>query len=276
MTNHDDRTSFRKNLRLLCGYSRSVSDICRRVGISRPQFNKYLSGISSPSMRSLRRICDHFGVEEWELLLPYDQFYKLIALRPPNSTLQNRPQKSLFESEIWKRSDSKGHMKPFLGYYYSYAVLKGPDSFILRSLVHLFEVDGAVFSITIEREQTDPSTKKLLSKYDGIAYCAGNRIFISERERYQGETIWHTVLYATGVKREKYYSGLSLGSTTTSLQNIVSYRVIFQHLDTDINLRHVLNNCGHYALDSPEIPLYVRQRIENRIEGGDNAFVVAG
>ena len=276
MANEDPQNSFQQNLRLLCGYSRSVSDVCRRAGISRPQFNKYLSGKSSPSLRSLRRICDHFGVEEWELLLPYDQFYKLIALRPPSSALQNRLPKTLFESEIWKRSDSKGNLKPFLGYYYSYVVLKGPDNVILRSLIHLYEVDGAVFTSNIEREQTDPSTKKLFSKYDGIAYRAGNRIFISERERYQGETIWHTVLYAIGVKREQFYSGLSLGSTTTSLQNIVSYRVIFQHLDADINLRQVLKDCGHFDLDSPKIPLYVRQRIENRIEKGDNAFVVAG
>lgn len=276
MNNGEDQTSFRQNLRLLCGYSRSVSDVCRRAGISRPQFNKYLSGKSSPSIRSLRRICDHFGVEEWELLLPYDQFYKLIAFRPPNSALQNRPQKSLFESEIWKKSDSKGKMKAFLGFYHSFVVLKGPNSVILRSLMHLYEVDGAVFTTNIEREQTDPSTKKFFSKYDGVAYRAGNRMFISERERYQGETIWHTVLYATGVKREQYYLGLSLGSTTTSLQDIVSYRVIFQHLGTDVNLRQVLKDCGHFELDSPEIPLYVRQRIENRIEKGDNAFVVAG
>jgi transcriptional regulator with XRE-family HTH domain len=275
MTNENNQNSFQQNLRLLCGYSRSVSDICRRASISRPQFNKYLSGKSLPSIRSLRRICDHFGVEEWEIFLPYEQFYKLIAFRPPNSVLQNRSQKSLFESEIRKRSDSSGKLKSLLGYYYSYVVLKGPNSVILRSLVRLFEVDGTVFSITIEREQTDSSTKKLLSKYDGVVYSSGNRIFISERERYQGGTIWHTILYSTGVKREQYFSGLSLGSTATSLQNIVSYRVIFQYLETDVNLRQVLTKCGSYSLDSLEIPLYVRQRIENKIEEGDNAFIVA-
>lgn len=276
MANDDDQTSFQQNLRLLCGYSRSVSDICRRAGISRPQFNKYLSGKSSPSMRSLRRICDHFGVEEWELLLPYDQFYKLIAFRPPNSALKNRPQKSLFESEIWKRSDSKGILKSFLGYYYSYFVMKGPDNTILRSLVHLYEVDGVVFTRTVEREQTQSGERKPLIKYDGVAYSAGDRIFISERERHHGETIWHTALYASGVKRDQYYSGLALGNTTTSVQNIVSYRIIFQYLSTVVNLRQVFSECGYYPLDSPEIPLYVRQRIENRIDKGDNAFVVAG
>jgi transcriptional regulator with XRE-family HTH domain len=268
--------SLQQNLRLLCGYSHSVSDICRKAGISRPQFNKYLSGKSSPSIRSLRRICDHFGVEEWEMLLPHDQFFKLIAFRPPNSVLKRRPQKTLFESEIWKKSDAQGTLKSFLGYYYSYVVLKGPSSVILRSLVHLFEVDGVVFTRMIEYDKAEPGTRRRLNKYDGVAYSAGNRIFISERERYQGTTIWHTILYANAMKREQYYSGLSLGSTTDSLQNIVSYRVIFQYLNNEVNLRQVLANCGHYALDSPEIPMYVRHRIENRIEMGDNAFVVAG
>ncbi|MBL6432023.1 MAG: hypothetical protein HPM95_16340 [Alphaproteobacteria bacterium] len=43
---------------------------------------KYLSGAAYPSRRSLRTICDFLGVDEFELLLPPDQFRKIIALRP--------------------------------------------------------------------------------------------------------------------------------------------------------------------------------------------------
>jgi hypothetical protein len=47
---------FAENLRLLCSHYASVAEVCRRIGINRQQFNKYLSGASTPSLHSLRRI----------------------------------------------------------------------------------------------------------------------------------------------------------------------------------------------------------------------------
>ena len=41
------------------------------MGINRQQFTKYLNGAARPSARNMRRICDHFGVEEEELLIPH-------------------------------------------------------------------------------------------------------------------------------------------------------------------------------------------------------------
>ncbi|MGC1426952.1 MAG: helix-turn-helix transcriptional regulator, partial [Albidovulum sp.] len=49
------------NIRLLCSYGQSVSDICRRAGFNRQQFNKYINGHAQPSLATLRRICDFFG-----------------------------------------------------------------------------------------------------------------------------------------------------------------------------------------------------------------------
>ena len=45
-------------LRLLCSYGRSTSDVCRRAGINRQQFNKYLNGHARPSLPTLRRLAD--------------------------------------------------------------------------------------------------------------------------------------------------------------------------------------------------------------------------
>jgi transcriptional regulator with XRE-family HTH domain len=72
-----------ENLKLLCSYGKSTSDICRRVGINRHQFDKYLTGKSQPSLATLRRICDFFGVDEYEILLDAKAFRDLVRLRPP-------------------------------------------------------------------------------------------------------------------------------------------------------------------------------------------------
>lgn len=52
---HDD---FGDNLRLLCSYYKSTAEVCRRLGINRPQFNRYLNGINRPSDSTMRRLCD--------------------------------------------------------------------------------------------------------------------------------------------------------------------------------------------------------------------------
>ena len=114
-----------------------------------------------------------------------------------------------------------------------------------------------------------------MTKYDGIAYYSGHRLYISERERFLKQTIWHTTLYATTTRREQFFSGLGVGNTTASVQDISCYRSIFQFLGRTVDPYDALKGCGLFKPDSPEIPAYIREHIENKIEIGDNAFVAA-
>ena len=67
-----------RNLRLLIGYSPSITQVCREIQISRQQFSKYLSGRSAPRLRSIQRICDYFGTyfvsKNGNLFLPHLEF----------------------------------------------------------------------------------------------------------------------------------------------------------------------------------------------------------
>ena len=263
-----------RNLKLLIAYSESISEVCKKIKISRQQFTKYLSGKSFPRLQSLQRICDHFGLEDWEILLPHSDFRKLITIKTPFGVSDHPSFSNKFLAEIRKKSLSSRSLAPFLGFYYNHFVLKAKQSMIQRSLVYLFEVDGMVATKTIERTANTDNVMSV-SKYDGIAYYSGHRLYISEREKFLGQTIWHTTLYATTTKREQFFSGLGLGSTTDSVQDISCYRSIFQFLGRTISLREALNGCGLFDLDDTEIPIYIRDHIENRIETGDNAFVAA-
>ncbi|MGH8465403.1 MAG: helix-turn-helix domain-containing protein, partial [Pseudomonas sp.] len=71
------------NLKLACSHYRSISEVCRQLSINRAQFNKYLSGQSQPTAFNLKRIGDFFGVEDYELGLPPEQFARLIGARNP-------------------------------------------------------------------------------------------------------------------------------------------------------------------------------------------------
>ena len=59
----DLRMILGQNLRKLCADQASISDLCRRIGVNRTQFNRYLSGTAFPRPDVLYRICAHFGVD---------------------------------------------------------------------------------------------------------------------------------------------------------------------------------------------------------------------
>ena len=62
-----------QNLKLLCSFEKSISQVCRAIGINRQQFSKYLSGASQPSAYNLNQICDHFSIRPADLYLPADE-----------------------------------------------------------------------------------------------------------------------------------------------------------------------------------------------------------
>lgn len=66
------RQMFGRNLRRLCVPYRSVSDLCRQLGINRTQFNRYLSGESFPRPDVLHLICKFFDVDARILLEPLE------------------------------------------------------------------------------------------------------------------------------------------------------------------------------------------------------------
>ncbi len=67
------RSMFGANLRQLASGYRSVSELCRQLGINRTQFNRYLSGESFPRPDVLDRMCRFFDVDARILLKPLDE-----------------------------------------------------------------------------------------------------------------------------------------------------------------------------------------------------------
>lgn len=66
------RDIFGKNLRKLSLKARSISQLCRDLGINRTQYNRYLTGESFPRPDVLYRICTFFDVDARILLQPVE------------------------------------------------------------------------------------------------------------------------------------------------------------------------------------------------------------
>jgi len=124
---------FATNLKLACSHYRSISEVCRQLSINRAQFNKYLSGQSRPTAFNLKRIGDFFGVEDYELNLPPEQFARLIGARV--STVSDQPSDPI--SELFRPlHEHAGNLSRYCGYYFEYSNCMSVPGTILVSLVH--------------------------------------------------------------------------------------------------------------------------------------------
>src|SRR5471030_3045549 len=96
------------NLKLLCSHYRSIAEVCRKIRINRGQFNKYLNGNTLPTPFNLKRICDFFGVEEYEIYLPTEQFTTLIGVKAKRiSTSDEMPAPQRMLDHLRRHSSSQ-------------------------------------------------------------------------------------------------------------------------------------------------------------------------
>jgi len=261
---------FSQNLRLLCSYYKSIAEVCRRLDINRPQFNRYLSGRYLPSSHTMKKICDFFGVEEHEILLPHGQFERLVAVRPSVTVSQS----SRLEVEHLEKlqAQSGAGMDKYLGYYFEYYYSLACPGKILRTLICFERREDGVFYQRTERLD-DPVDKQVChSRYLGVAYALSDRIFMVDYEALMANQLTQTILFPTFRSRVTRLSGLRMGASASGERMPSCARVVLEYLGRDVNLRKALAMCGLYEDDSDEIDDSLKQAIANDMEPGEWNF----
>lgn len=266
------QTNFQRNLRLLTNYSISIAEVCRRLQINRQQFHRYLSGDARPSPRKMLKICDHFGVDESELLMDHAQFREIIAIRRHSGAALD-PLGEFIIGLGKVNSRSTRQLESYLGFYYSYfRPVEFPDM-VLRSLVSVFTRAGFVYVKTIENYSAAKRRTRRILKHTGVMYHTGERIIVHEREAIVGQMMWTTILLPTRPDQASVMPGLTLGVSSGAKRDVACYRVIWEALGDPVNIRTALSGSGLYDLNSPVIPRDIRAAINNDVAPGEGAFV---
>lgn len=264
--------NLQKNLRLLTSYAGSIADICRRLEVNRQQFHRYLNGSARPSVRRMQRICDFFGVEESEILMDHAQFREIIAIRRRSGAPVD-PLGSFIAGLHRINPRSTRQLEVYLGFYYTYfRPVEFPD-LVLRSLISVFARAGFVYCKTIENYSAIKRRSRRILKYTGILYHTGERIIVHEREAHVGQMMWTTVLLPSRPDQASVMSGLTLGISSGIGRDVACYRVIWEALGDQVDLRAALAGAGLYDLNSPVIPQDIRAAISNDATDGEGAFV---
>lgn len=259
------------NLRLLSSYGRSVADICRRARFNRQQFTKYLSGSARPSLASLRRICDFFGVEEHEILQAPESFRALVRLRPPRLGSHMADPISGFFNMLTDRHDPAAGQK-LVGYYFLHMQDEPRAPTITRSLLRLSPAVHGLAIKGIERFPGVPAMPPCL-KYSGFAVVVDGRVHVAVHEMLARRSIWFGIHYASDFSGVTHLSGLSLGTDPQGRRDILASRKVLQFLGTSIDVKAHLRRCGLFPADSPELDPFVRHATRNDMAPNESVFV---
>ncbi len=259
------------NLKLLCGYSRSIAEVCRQAGINRQQFTKYLSGASLPSLHSLRRVCDFFGVEDHEILLEPGAFRALIRLRPPRLGGDQEAQPDAAArllAGLAAGHDAAGALA-LIGYYFLYLRDDRRAPMISRSLVRLTAAPRGLALKALDFTPGGTSTLPSCVKYAGSAFVTDGRIHVMARECVVGKSVWFASYYLTDFTRRPYLSGLSMGVEPDPRGEIIALRSVLEYLGTTIDIRRELRRCGQIPAAAPEIDAIIRSATYNDLRDGE-------
>ena len=263
---------FPLNLRLLCSYGRSTSEICRRIGLNRQQFNKYLNGQSQPSLSTLRRICDFFGVDETEILSAPGAFSELVRVRPPKlPSPKGGAQKELDRVYRHDTTDQSLLLR-HEGYFHGHFNPDPTKPEILRSLTRIYQRDGQWFAKTITRHGDNDYLVPTMMKFNGTVMEAHGRLMITEREQGIGRSFWSTILVTSDYRTPTFLPGITMGMDPEGTHTITAMRTVWHFLGPAPDLRLALAQCGLFKPDSQSLAEYVRKSELNQ-SGSSGDFV---
>lgn len=259
---------FAANLAYACSLYPSVAEVCRQLDVNRQQFNKYLAGQVRPSRHNMRRICDFFGVTEWELLLEEKRFAELLGIRrsPVAGKQMAGPIRHI--EALYRQS---ANLDRYVGFYYRYFYSFGYPGKIIKSLCALTEADGKYFWKNIEITRDDMlGAGRTIGKYAGSVFFLGERIYIVEYETLMASSITQLMLYPSYHTRIDYLVGVQTGGPTKRGRKPAASFVLLEYLGQGIDLRRAMRRIGLFG--ESEVDERIRGMIANRMVPGAYVF----
>lgn len=258
-----DNHNLASNLRNLCARYGSVAEVCRRLGINRQQFNKYLSGTSAPSLANLHRITTFFGVDEYEITLPPEDFRRTVI---PDKERAVGMASLIPQLLAQLKIDSKRSLellRPYCGLYGVYFCTPVWSSHIVRSLTVFGQEGQNTVTKSIERLEIAPSVRraKVVQKFRGAAFYIVDRIYVLEYEAGSSDLVALTILYPSHRKQRHYLTGIILTIASGGNRQPFASRVVYEYLGEDADLKAELAKSHLYPMDSEDIPEEIRSRI---------------
>ncbi|WEX76427.1 helix-turn-helix domain-containing protein [Sinorhizobium numidicum] len=249
---HDQ--TFVANLRFACATRRSISQICREIGINRQQFNRYINGEARPSAHNVARIAAFFGLDAEDFVLAPHAFQA--RMKRPNRRSSNGG--LLLDGLPGDLAALRRH----LGFYQTYHISPSWRGLVVCSCARLSEENGSVHVKSIERIDDATNEIRQFSKYVGLAAFWRNRIFITERSVGREPMMSQTILMPFEVHQRVYLRGTTMGVSWRKENLPYASRMIWRHIGQNPEKRQMLSRCGVLSFSSRQLPATVRDFLQ--------------
>ncbi|GAB1619902.1 helix-turn-helix transcriptional regulator [Pseudomonas sp. NGC7] len=251
-----NQENFQENLKMLCEQVGTVSEMCRRVGINRQQFNKYLAGTHQPSKTNLKAIAGFFGLSIDVLYSNPNDFRSMIEgghFHLFRNLIQS-PKMLMFINELLQEDDSDlGEICGVYERYHYSSIYKGK---IVRSIFCIYERNGILMHCYIERFPNQDGSGKIdyHFKYHGLSFIISNRIFCIDFETIQRNEITFTNLAAVSRNAKKYIFGVSSGIAATMVRQPVAAKVAMNYVSKGFIKKEHIRRATVLSPDDASIP----------------------
>lgn len=250
----EEDTHFAKNLRFLCSKQKSVSEICRQLGINRPQFGRYLHGKARPNAYNIRLICDYFSVTTETLDLPHHDFVAAQTIQPAIPSSQSEKLFSFARNFGAPPSAIKRYEGDYLVYHTSRTLQNAVFSAYYR-----LSMRGAEMHIkTIYRGRHPVLGGTYIMKHVGQVFFDRGQLFIVKGTLPANLPISFDIVDVSSFGIVKYMHGTLMGKKIGS-QSIRTKKTVWSFLGKSPQIREGLAQCGVFRHNSTRIDPNVRK-----------------
>lgn len=212
---------FAQNLRAECKHYSSIAEVCRKSGINRQQFNKYLAGQALPNANTLHKLCMFLKIEDIQLF--EDRSARGLnsnnhRLASPSATGAAQASFGLFEylannfdlsmgtSELIKDSSQLD------GYYCIYFPLMESKDHLVNSLLRIKTRDGITYFTrhTLLRSVDNPKRLIAAGKHSGVVMTNQKEYYLLGLNRTETNQLSFLVFGRSAIAGSRIHLGLGM------------------------------------------------------------------
>jgi len=260
--------SIAENLKLLCSVYPSVAEVCRRIGINRQQFNKYLAGTVAPSRRNETRICGFFNITLSDLALAPVEFSHFHNQRTFPLLTAHERLADMSGPEVQNK------LQKYCGYYQTYQKIPYAKECIAVGFGQIKRLGNHFFSKHIELLQgsirSELSQKK--SKMFGTVVFEGGLLYILDHKSGNNPSYSLTTLYPSRSPSVHLVTGMTLSVSGMFHGAPYSANIVYEKLPDNTRISNFVRKSGIYDADTPMVSNEIKHIIKNSIRPDQQVF----
>ena len=253
--------AFAANLRHICDQRGSISQICRKIGINRQQFNKYLSGRHLPSSANARIIADHFGLNPELLFAAHAEFRALINGNFFDTFNQLRAEGQVLKFLSSALSTPDSTKTALIGVYDRYQFSSIYSRRIIRAGFCIYRGKDFLQHAYVEHfpSPDEPTQTAYTFKYHGFALPIEGRLFTVDFETVQRNEMTFGIYSSVQRSAKRFMFGITSGIAATMYRQPFATRIALHYRRPGLLARDELARTTTLDINDTSIPREVRE-----------------